>query len=235
MQSTDGAHLPTIGRAAIHGIHAMFPPTSITGHTGGKEPISQKKLTQGDGNFETTKDMIGFRFDDNKRTIRLPAKKALAYVKEIHKVLRWKTVPLKTLQMLVGKLRHASVILPAAKGLFTLLNRAMCGNPKTVGVGSLSEVRAALKDLISLMKMLSTRPTHVNELVADMPHYAGYHDAAAEGAGGVWFLLTDEMPPSVWREEFPHDIAAIVISDDNPTGGITNSDLELAAECRRLG
>ncbi len=235
MQSTDGAHLPTIHRAAIHGIHAVFPPTSITGHTGGKEPVSQKKLAQGDGNFETTKDMIGFRFDGIKRTVCLPAEKALAYVKEIHEVLRRKTVPLKTLQMLVGKLRHASVILPAAKGFFTPLNRAMRGNPKTVGVGSLSEVQAALEDLISLMKMLSTRPMHVNELVADMPHYAGYHNAAAEGARGVWFLLTDEMPPSVWREEFPHDIAANVISDDNPTGGITNLDLELAAEVLESG
>jgi hypothetical protein len=87
--------------------------------------------------------------------------------------------------MLVGKLWHASVILPAAKGFFTPLNRAMRGNPKTAGVGSSSKARAALEDLISLMKMLSTHPTHVNELVADMLHYAGYHNAAAEGAGGV--------------------------------------------------
>jgi hypothetical protein len=85
------------------------------------------------------------------------------------------------------------------------------------------------------MKMLSTHPTHVNELVADMPHYAGYHDAAAEGAGGVWFLLTDDMPPSVWQEAFPHDIATDVISDDNPAGSITNSDLELAAEVLAIG
>jgi hypothetical protein len=111
----------------------------------------------------------------------------------------------------------------------------MRGNPKTVGMGSSSEVRATLEDLISLMKMLSMCPAHINELVADMPHYAGYHDAAAEGAGGVWFLLTDEMPPSVWREEFPHNIAADVISDDNPAGGITNSDLELAAAVLAIG
>jgi hypothetical protein len=113
-QSTDGAHLPTIPRASIHGIHALFPPTFITGHVDGKEPISQKKLAQGDGNFETTKEMIGFQFDGIKRKVRLPMEKAKAYVKEIHTVLRRKTVPLKTLQMLVGKLRHALVILPAA-------------------------------------------------------------------------------------------------------------------------
>jgi hypothetical protein len=213
----------------------LFPPTSFTGHVDGKEPISQKKLAQGDGNFETTKDMIGFQFDGIKRTVCLPMEKAKDYVKEIHTVLRRKTVPLKTLQMLVGKLRHASVILPAAKGFFTPLNRAMRGNPKTVSLSSSSEVRAALKDLISLMKMLSTCPTHVTELVADMPHYAGYHDAAAEGAGGVWLLLTDEMPPSVWREAFPHDITTNVISDDNPAGSITNSDLKLAAEVLAIG
>jgi hypothetical protein len=85
------------------------------------------------------------------------------------------------------------------------------------------------------MKMLSGRPTHANKLVADMPHYAGYHDAAAEGTGGVWFSLVDHMMPSVWREEFPTNIATNVISDDNPMGGITNSDLELATEVLAIG
>jgi hypothetical protein len=175
----------------------LFLPTSITKHVGRKEPISQKTLAHGNGNFETTKDMIGFQFDGIKCTICLPAEKAMAYIIEVHKVLRRKTVPLKTLQMLVGKLRYASVILPAAKDFFTPLNRAMRGNPKTVGVGASSEVRAALENLISLMRMLRKRPTHVNELVVDMPCYAGYHDVAAEGAGGVWFSLTDGMHPSV--------------------------------------
>ncbi len=39
-QSVDGAHIPTICWVAIHGIHALFPPPSITNHVGGKEPIS---------------------------------------------------------------------------------------------------------------------------------------------------------------------------------------------------
>ena len=234
-QSTDGLHIPTIRRAAIHGIHAFFPPPALTQHVNGKEPISQKKLAQGDGNFDTTKEMIGFIFDGVKRTVRLPARKALAYIKEAHKILRRKTVPLKALQMLVGKLRHASIILPAATGFFTPINTALRGSPKIVGLGASSELRAALEDIISLLKLLSSRPTHVNELVADMPKYAGYHDAAAEGAGGVWFSLVDNMVPMVWRNSFPQDIASDVISDANPDGGITNSDLELAAEVLAIG
>jgi len=35
-QSDDGAHIPLIQRAAIHGIHTVFPPTSVTNHEGRK-------------------------------------------------------------------------------------------------------------------------------------------------------------------------------------------------------
>jgi hypothetical protein len=57
-QSEDGEHIPTIRRAAIHGIHAVFPLTSVTQHNEGKEPISAKKLAAGDGNFGTKKETI---------------------------------------------------------------------------------------------------------------------------------------------------------------------------------
>ncbi len=129
--------------------------------------------------------MIGFLFDGVTRSVRLPAKKVKAYIKEAHKILRQKTVQLKSMQALVGKLRHASVILPAAKGFFTPINTALRGSPKVIGLGKSSKVWAALQDLITLLHLLSARATHVDELIADMPRYVGYHDAAAEGAGGV--------------------------------------------------
>ena len=68
-----------------------------------------------------------------------------------------------------------------------------------------------------------------------MPRYAGYHDAAAEGAGGVWFSLAHEMQPLVWRLPFPRDVSNKVVSFDNPGGQLTNSDLELAAEVMGIG
>jgi hypothetical protein len=48
-QSKDGLHIPMIQRAAIHGIKAVFPPPAVTKHQDGKDPISWKKLLQGDG------------------------------------------------------------------------------------------------------------------------------------------------------------------------------------------
>ncbi len=73
----------------------------------------------------------------------------------------------------------------------------MHGSPKIIGLGLHSEVRRALLDLISLLRLLSSRPTRVRELVPDMPMYTGYHDVAAEGAGGVWFSLVDGISPVV--------------------------------------
>jgi hypothetical protein len=179
--------------------------------------------------------MIGFRFDGIKHTVRLPPEKAAAYIREMHCILCRKFVPLKMLQGVVGKLRHASIILQAAKGFFTPINAAMWGNPKIIGLGENSNVKAALEDIISLLRILSSRPTHMRELVPDMPHYVGYHNAAAEGARGVWFLLVDDMPPQVWRTEFPVDIGTDVILDDNLEEKITNSDLKLAAEVFAVG
>ena len=234
-QSKDGDHIPTIRRAAIHGIKAVFPPPAITKHKDGKEPISVSKLKKGDGNFESKKDMIGFRFDGIKRTVHLPPEKAAAYIRETHRILRRKSVPLKILQCVIGKLRHASIILPVARGFFTPINVAMKGSPKKIILGANLEVRASLEDLCTLLRILASRPTHVKELVPDMPHYVGYHDAAAEGAGGVWFSLVDNMSPTVWQTAFPRDIAAKVVSDDNPERRLTNSDLELAAEVMAVG
>ncbi len=68
-----------------------------------------------------------------------------------------------------------------------------------------------------------------------MPLYAGYHDAAAEGAGGVWFSLVHKMQPVVWRLLFTCNISEEVVSFNNPRGRLTNLDLELAAEVIGVG
>jgi hypothetical protein len=132
MELKDGTHIPMVRQESIHGIHSFFPQPDITGHSVGKEPILAKKLAQGDGDFTSSKEMIGFTLDGIKRTGRLPLEKAAKYIWEIHRVL-WRTsVALKTLQTLVGQLRHASIILPAARGFFTPINAAMRGNPKII-------------------------------------------------------------------------------------------------------
>ncbi len=111
----------------------------------------------------------------------------------------------------------------------------MQGGLKRISLGVWSDIRAALNDLCSLIRILGLRPTHVWEILIDMPHYVGYHDAAAKGAGGVWFSLGHQMPPVVLQLAFPLDITQDVVSLSNPDGSITNSDLELAAEVLAIG
>jgi hypothetical protein len=151
MQSLDGSHVLMIRQVLIHGVHVVFPEPAVTGHQNGKDPLSKKKLKQGDGDFVSAKDMIGFTFDGIKRTIQLPLVKAKAYIRETHRILRWKSVRLKDLQTLVGKLRHASIILPAARGFFTPINMAMKIGTKVTRLGKASEIRAALEDLCLML------------------------------------------------------------------------------------
>jgi hypothetical protein len=113
MQSTDEACTPLICWAAIHGIHSFFPQPEVTDHQNGKKAISRKKLDQGNRDYTSKKDMMGFTFDGIKRTIHLPPAKVAAFIKATHCHLCCTLLPLKTLQTLIGKLRHVSMILPA--------------------------------------------------------------------------------------------------------------------------
>jgi hypothetical protein len=105
----------------------------------------------------------------------------------------------------------------------------MKGDPKFIYLPVGGKVRNALRDAIALTLEAAKRPTHVREIVAAATGAVGNCDASAFGAGGVWYGGSDLEQPIVWRVVFPTDIQQNVVSDDNPTGTITNSDLELAA------
>eukprot|EP00978_Attheya_sp_CCMP212_P010909 scaffold26571_cov52-Attheya_sp.AAC.1 len=57
--------------------------------------------------------------------------------------------------------------------------------------------------------------------------YISYCDASAFGAGGIWFGSERQLDRSVWRIVWPVDIQTAVVSESNPKGRLTNSDLEM--------
>jgi hypothetical protein len=229
VENASGTLLGRVTKAALHGIHSIFPPPDITGHVGGKDPISLKKLQKGDARWASEKEILGFLVDGEAKTVRISDAKAKDIVAEIRKILKKKRVQLKRYRRIVGKLRHVALILPGTKGLFSPINKALRGDPAVIGLGKSSEVRAALLDLATMVTSLSSRPTHVKELIPNDDHYYGYCDACATGAGGVWLSGERGIDPIVWRVEFDNAIASQVVSDDNPHGRLTNSDLEMAA------
>lgn len=227
VENASGTLIQRFSRAALHAIHGVFPPPSVTGHKGGKDPISEKKASRGDTRFEITKELLGFDVDGKHRTIRLPAKKAEAIVTELRRLLKKKRVRLKRLQQIVGKLQHASLVMPATKALFNPLYNAMKGNPRYIYLPAPGLCRTALRDFIGLTQEASRRPTHVHEIIARAGDEAtGLCDASGFGAGGVWFINNQHL---VWRVVWPLDIQQAVVSTTNPRGTVTNSDLELAA------
>ena len=92
-----------------------------------------------------------------------------------------------------------------------------------------------------LAKDVSSRPTHFAEVVLTPPSYYSAMDAAKSGMGGVWFPPLTNVPlaitphqsnllqqPCLWQSPFPPSVQDDLVSFKNPTGSITNSDLELA-------
>jgi hypothetical protein len=71
-----GTMLQRTGRAALHTIHGLFPSPERSGHHGGKDPISMKKLEAGDARWAHTKELLGFVFNGKDRTVHLTQRKA---------------------------------------------------------------------------------------------------------------------------------------------------------------
>jgi hypothetical protein len=228
VEDASGTLLERTARATLHAIHSVFQPPSVTGTLGAKDPISEKKLIKGDGRWATKKEILGYWLDGVERTVQLPPDRAADLLKEVRAILKKTRVQLKRFRSIVGRLQHAARILPAARAFFTPLYNALKGTPDSIGLGRQGEVRYALGDVAAVIRDLSRRPSHITELTQQPLHYVGYCDASAFGAGGVWFGAKNPLSPIVWRVQWPDDITKNVISFDNPTGSITNSDLEMA-------
>lgn len=79
LMSSDVAHFWRLSQAALHGIHSVFPPPSVTEHKNGKEPMLIKKLVQGDGDWAIKKVILGWLLDGVACRVSLYPNKAKSY------------------------------------------------------------------------------------------------------------------------------------------------------------
>ena len=227
VQTDDLEELRHVTRALLHAIHEVFPPPHVTGHKGG-DSISIKKLLEGEGVWDTRKQMLGWIFDGITRCIELPEKKVDNICSLIHLSLRRKGIKFKEFEQLVGKMRHAAMGIPGSLGLFTPINQLLSKPQRWICFKKHHEVRDMLEDFRTLLREATKEPIHCRELVPALPDYLGHCDACKSGAGGEWHSGTLSLEPIVWRVEWPKDVQELMVSEDNPTGTITNSDLECA-------
>jgi hypothetical protein len=90
-----------IARAALHVVHACFPPPDVSGHNNGRDSISEQKLAKGDALLEPTKTLLGFELcglPGPQRTIGVPADKIQRYRDELSSTLKLHWVSHKRLQ-----------------------------------------------------------------------------------------------------------------------------------------
>ena len=223
----------------FHHIHGVLRPNDEL-DMDRKTPISVKKLAKGDDFWATEKVVLGWLINTLSRTITLPPHRRDRLHNLLDTMLRRKRASRQEWQRLLGELRSMQLALPGSEGCFSFLQEALGVGNQRVKISEL--VRDQLKDFKWIASSLTTRPTHLAEVVPTPPTYFGAMDAAKEGMGGVWFPPADQAPPLalqqpkasrlrhpiLWRARFPPKVQSQLVSFENPTGSITNSDLELS-------
>jgi hypothetical protein len=93
----------------VHTIqHGLFSPPEGSDHLSGKEPISAKKLEAGDARWAHTKELLGFVFNGEDRTVHLTQRKAAGIADNTAQILKKNRFTLPRFQSVVGKMRHVT-------------------------------------------------------------------------------------------------------------------------------
>ena len=225
---TSRQQLDHVASAIMTGIHDVFPAADQATH----DPISHRKLMGLDGQWATIKDILGLTFDGGEKTIWLSTEKRDALLTTLKKWIRLGSrrggIPFNEFQSTLAKLQHAFITIPAGRGLLSPLYAILAVAPHFVFSHRNAHLRAAILDCRTLLRESIATPTHCKSLVAGWPDYVGITDASSHGAGGIIIGENLAVAPTVFRVQWPTDITRDVVSDDNPNGRITNSDLEMA-------
>ena len=102
--------------AALLALHVFMRPMAKDEPHPRKETLSLEKL-MAEGIPNELMEVLGWLIDTHRLLLRLPADKHQRYKMEIEEILSCKEpkVTLKTLESLIGKLTHASYVIPLAR------------------------------------------------------------------------------------------------------------------------
>ena len=103
VQSPNSRVLRHCSCTLLHAVHSVFPSPPSTGHNG-QDPISLKKLLEGDGVWEVRKEVLGWVFDRTTRCIKLVEKKQKFVTGELKTIAQMTGVSFKRFEKLNGKL-----------------------------------------------------------------------------------------------------------------------------------
>src|SRR5210317_295276 len=216
-------------RAALsHNIDKIFRPNRPSDSKYRKEPQSEKKMAKGDAAWHTMKEALGWHWGASSKTLQMKPKRVKKAIELISEVMGAKRVELKRWQQVLGVLRSLQAGMTGSEGQFSILQEALTeamSRRKDHRVWVSTARMEQLQLLLDYLCAHEERLTLLEELVPGDDIHVGTCDAAKAGRGGVW--LTEAGQAIVWRAPYLPAVQAQVVSDNNPTGSLTNSDLEL--------
>jgi len=150
-------------------IHDVFPADNNDSN----DPISDKKLKQLDGEYATTKTILGFDFDGRAKTLWLEDAKRAHLLTVLHGWLCSSRtgmvgIPFKEFESIIAKIRHAFTAIPAGRGLLTPCNKMLQMKPPVVYLHQNAVLQAAVAGCRTLLRKSSDSPTRCRELVSGL-------------------------------------------------------------------
>jgi hypothetical protein len=214
-------------RALFHAIDSIFVdhPESVR-----RQVVSSSKLAKGDAAWSHQQRILGWDVNTTTMTLHLPPHRADRLLQLLKAFLDRKRTSRQRWHRLLGELRSMAAALHSTQYLFSILQHVLVDQQATrIRINQL--VRQALRDWLTIAQDMATHPVPLAHLVPRAPTFLGATDASKSGMGGFWAptMIHPQCNPILWRAPFPMAIQRALATASNPTGPLTNSDLELAA------
>ena len=225
----DHANRMRVSRAILHSLDDVFRPLTPGDSPHRREPLSASKMAKGDGYMALHKEILGWNIDGQRMTIHLTERRFTKLMALLADFPRTRTrVSVKKWHQVLGELRSMAMALPGCRGLFSSLQLAFRSGKRRLRLTAM--MHDFLDDFRWLVRHLHHRPARIYTLFPGLANTVGATDASGFGLGGVFFVArATAYDAYVWRDTFPASVTEHLVSETNPTGQITNSDLELAA------
>ena len=231
-------HLRHLSRAALHGIHDVFPAEEKEED----DPNSVKKLKKQDGAWALDKDALGFDFDGEQRTLLLDKPKREKLLSELTSWVRLSKkkgtksaarIDFTDFRRVISQCRHAAICVPSGRGFFSLSETlaAKDDGRQWMYIRFGSVLYKEVEGLRWVLTEATAAPTKCTELVTGWPDYIGIVDASTEAVGCILVGENESIEPIVCRLEWPEEVRKLILCHKyNPDGKVTNSDLECAGK-----
>jgi hypothetical protein len=206
-------------RTLMHTIDRVFRRTGQADNSARKEPISTSKLDKKDAAWQDTKRALGWDYAVRSKSLLVAPHRKEKVLDALQDTLSQRRLGLTKWQSLLGQLRSLVPGMPGGEGQFSILQAALCNEHH----GRVKISPTIPSQLLTFQDILEDgdRATQLEELAPGDPIHLGTCGAAK---AGMEEGFPDKGPPLLWRYPFPRPVRDQLVSYDNPTGQLTNSD-----------